>query len=89
MFQDLIGDLRWATEIGRVDIFHDVLVLSSFQASPCEGHLHQVFHIFAFMKNNLKPKKCFYPRFSNIYHTLFSGSSEGEFREQYQDDMEE
>ena len=24
MFQDLIGDLRWATEIDRVDILHEV-----------------------------------------------------------------
>ena len=26
VFQELIGDMRWATEIGRVDILHEVLV---------------------------------------------------------------
>ena len=26
VFQVLIGDMRWATEIGRVDILHEVLV---------------------------------------------------------------
>ena len=31
MFQYLIGEPRWATEIGRVDILHEVLVLSAFQ----------------------------------------------------------
>ena len=28
MFQELTGEPRWATEMGRVDIFHEVLVLS-------------------------------------------------------------
>ena len=31
MFQELTGELRWATEIGRVDILHEVSVLSAFQ----------------------------------------------------------
>ena len=26
IFQELIGDMRWATEIGRVDILHEVSV---------------------------------------------------------------
>ena len=26
VFQELIGHMRWATEIGRVDILHEVLV---------------------------------------------------------------
>ena len=30
MFQYLIGELIWDTEIGRVDILHEVLVLSVF-----------------------------------------------------------
>ena len=37
MLQDLIGKLRWATYIGRVDILHEVLVLSAFKAAPREG----------------------------------------------------
>ena len=32
-FQELIGVLRWATEIGRVDILHEVNILSQYQAS--------------------------------------------------------
>ena len=88
MFQELIGELGWSTEIGIVDILHEVSVLSEFQASPCEGHLHQIFHIFYFMKNNPKLTIYFDPRFPNINPTLFSGSSAEEFREQYQDSME-
>ena len=37
-FQELIGVLRWATEIGRVDILLEVSLLSQYKASPREGH---------------------------------------------------
>ena len=63
-------------------------MLSVFQASPHEGHLHQVFHIFAFMIKNPKMTIYFDPGFPNIDPTSFSGSSAEEFREQYQDSME-
>ena len=49
-FQGLIGVLRWICELGRIDILHDVAVLSRFLAAPREGHLEQCIHIFAFLK---------------------------------------
>ena len=52
LFQEIIGVLRWVTEIGRVDIFHEVSILSQFQASASEGHLQQAFNIFSYLKNN-------------------------------------
>ena len=45
--QKLIGILRWAIELGRVDICHEVSILSQFQASARQGHLGQLYHIFA------------------------------------------
>ena len=39
MYQEIIGTLRWATEIGRVDISHEVSILSQYQTSPREGHM--------------------------------------------------
>ena len=33
-YQELIRILRWATEIGRVDILHEVSILSEYQANP-------------------------------------------------------
>jgi hypothetical protein len=53
-FQELIGVLRWATEIGRVDILLEVSLSSQYQASPREGHLEQVLHVFAFLKKHPK-----------------------------------
>ena len=89
MFQDLIGELRCATKIFRVDTLHEVLVLLAFRSSSREGYLHQLFHIFAFMKRNPKLKIYFDPRFPNIYPTSLLGSSAEEIREQYQYSIEE
>ena len=33
-YQELIGILHWATEIGRVDILHEVSILSEYQVNP-------------------------------------------------------
>ena len=49
-YQSLIGMLRWIVELGRVDICLEVLMMSSHMAMPREGHLEQVFHIFAYLK---------------------------------------
>ena len=51
-YQELIGVLRWACEIGRVDILLEVALLSTYLASPRLGHLEQVFHIFGYLKEH-------------------------------------
>ena len=54
-FQELIGILRWAIELGRIDIMIEVSMLSTHLAMPRSGHLEQAIHIFAYLKVN--PKK--------------------------------
>jgi len=46
-YQSLIGILRWAIELGRIDIHIDVTLLSSYLAQPRVGHFEQVWHIFS------------------------------------------
>jgi hypothetical protein len=53
-FQELIGVLQWATEIGRVDTLLEVSLLSQYQANPREGHLEQDLYFFAFLKAHPK-----------------------------------
>jgi hypothetical protein len=53
-YQELIGVLRWATEIGRVEILLEVALLSQYSASPREGHMEQLLHIFAFLRRHPK-----------------------------------
>jgi hypothetical protein len=49
-FQSIIGVLRWAVGLGRIDITSEVSMLSSHLALPRDGHLSQAFHIFAYLK---------------------------------------
>ena len=88
MYQELIGILRWATELGQVDILLEISLLSQYQASPREGHLEQILHIFGYLKK--KPKLTLYmdPDMPNIDYTVFNTKSD-EFKEHYQDTCKE
>jgi hypothetical protein len=48
----LIGILRWAVEIGRIDIFLKVSLLSQYQANPGFGNLEAIYHIVAYLKKH-------------------------------------
>jgi hypothetical protein len=56
-FQGLIGVLRWAVELGRVDIHVEVSMLSSHNAMPRIGHLQAVQKI-ALRDSGTRPHAC-------------------------------
>ena len=60
-YQSLIGILRWAVELGRVDITCEVSMMASHLALPREGHLQQLFHIFGYLKRNHNSEMVFDP----------------------------
>ena len=70
-YQELIGFLRWAVDIGRIDILLEVSLLSSHLALPREGHLQQVYHMFAYLKNNIKLTFDFDPTHPSIVDSRF------------------
>ena len=88
LFQELIEVLRWATEIGRVIILHEVSVLSQYQASARKGHLEQVFNIFSFLKHNPKLSIHMDPQLPEVDYTVFDFNRQGLF-EQYRDAEEQ
>ena len=49
-YQSLIGILRWAVELGYVDICLEVSMMSAHLALPRKGHLDQVLQIFGYLK---------------------------------------
>jgi hypothetical protein len=51
--QQLIGVLRWAVELGRIDIHLPVALLAQYLAAPRIGHLQQAYHVFAYLKAHL------------------------------------
>ena len=75
MYQEFNVEFIQAIEIGRVDIGHEVSVLSSYQAAPRDGHLQQILHIFALLKNNPKLTLHFNPNSAGIDPMSFTGST--------------
>ena len=51
-YQGLIGILRWLVELGRIDINVAVSMLSRYLVNPRVGHLEEVFHVFAYLKQH-------------------------------------
>ena len=88
LYQEIIGMMRWATEIGRVDILHEISLLSQYQASPREGHLEELLRVIAYLKR--KPKLTLYmnPEAPVIDYTLFASDAET-FKEYYRDATEQ
>ena len=58
-YMQLIGVLRWAVELGRLDIYTKVALLSQQLALPRVGHLEVVYHVFAYLKSHLKSRIIF------------------------------
>ena len=58
-FQQQIGVLRWAVELGRIDIACEVSMLSSFLAAPRIGHIHAILHIFSYLRQHDRSKVVF------------------------------
>ena len=58
-------------ELGRVDIFLEVSMVLSHLDFPREGHLQQLFHIFAYIKRNQNSEMMFDPSDHVINESLF------------------
>ena len=71
-YQELIGVLRWATELGRVDILHGTAILSIYMALPRKGHMEEVYHVFGYLKTHSKCRLFFDPRHPDIDERAFS-----------------
>ena len=87
-YQELLGILRWAIELGRADILHEVSILSQYQVSPREGHLNELLHIFGCLKR--RPKLSIYmdPIIPNIDYSDFKTNPQ-DFSEYYRDAQEQ
>jgi hypothetical protein len=49
-YQELIGILRWAIELGTVDILLETSLMSTYLTMPRSGHLEHVYRMFGFLK---------------------------------------
>jgi hypothetical protein len=58
-YQELIGVLRCAVELGRVDILLETALMSTHLALPRSGHSDQVYRMFGYLKLHPKRKLAF------------------------------
>ena len=88
-YQELIGMLRWAIELGRVDVYLEVSLLSAYQAAPRQGHLEELIHIFGSRKKNPELTLYFNPEVPKLPPDMFNGDTSDTFKDQYRDAKEE
>jgi hypothetical protein len=70
-YQELIGVLQWAVELGRVDILLEVALMYTYMAMPREGHLQQLYLMFGYLKVYPKRKIAFDFQHPKICERMF------------------
>ncbi len=70
-YQCLISVLRWIVELGQVDIDVEVSMMSSHLDFPREGHLKELYHIFAYLKAHSNAEMVFDPTPIDFDRNLF------------------
>ena len=71
-YQELIGILRWAVELGRIDIEIEVALMSQYQASLRYGHLEALYLIFHFLWKNPKKRLVMDPLEPSVNEAAFN-----------------
>ena len=61
LYQSYIGIIRWAIELGRIDLALSGGVMARFAAAPRQGHFDEVLRIMAYCKKHLDSKVVFDP----------------------------
>ena len=87
-YQTIVGQLRWAVELGRIDINLEISLFSRYLAQPRQGHLDQLFHTFSFLKSHSKSKVVLDP-FKNDFDGEFVEYDWQDFYGEVQEDFPE
>ena len=66
-YQQLIVSLRWAVELGRIDIQLEVALMSQYLMNPRERHLEALYLIFHFMWTNPNKRRGIDTSYPMIY----------------------
>lgn len=70
-YQSAIGVLRWAIELGRIDVTTETSMLASQMALPREGHLVAVLRIFGYLRKHHNSRIAFDPTYPIIDYESF------------------
>ena len=70
-YQEMIGVLRWACELGRIDILLETSIMSTCLACPRVGHLQQLYRMFGYLKEHTGRKIAMDARMPNVSEDRF------------------
>ena len=84
----MIVILLWAVELGRIDIYAKVAVMSQYLASPRMGHIEGLYHVFAYLKKHEILRIVSDLKMPDIDESLFASGST-DWKELYRDVEEE
>jgi hypothetical protein len=84
-YQSQISILRWIVELGQLDIYFLVSVLSSYLAQPRMGHLEAVYFLYGYLKAHDRSMMVFDDKYVNWNDDDFS-TEDSDF---YRDSKEE
>jgi hypothetical protein len=70
-YQSAIGILRWAVELGRIDLTTETSMLAAHTAMPREGHLIAVLRIFSYLRKHHNARIAFDPTYPTIEYSKF------------------
>jgi hypothetical protein len=59
LYQSYIGVLRWAVELGRIDLTFSVSLMARFASCPREDHFTKVLGMFSYVKKHLRSRIVF------------------------------
>lgn len=76
IYQQKIGVLRWAVELGQINIATEVSMLAAYCAAPRIGHFNAMLHIFAFLKLHPRSRLVFDDSYVPIDHGPVADFSE-------------
>jgi len=88
-YLQLIGILRWAVELGRIDIYTEVSMLSQHQCMPRTGHLDAIYRIFWYLKNAKQARIIFDPTPIDVSSVDFGTTNLEKWKEFYIDAKEQ
>jgi hypothetical protein len=70
-YQSQLSILRWMVELGRLDIYVNVAMLSPFLMQPREGHLKAIFSIYGYLKFHTRSTMVFDDSYIQWNNDLF------------------
>jgi len=71
-YQSQISILRWMVELGRLDIYINVALLSSYLTAPRQGHLEALYCIYGYLKSHTRSTMVFDDSYVNWDENSFT-----------------